>query len=49
VVDQIEGRMRNRVDGIVRGMSMQLDFQHLTRLYFRIRTAGLPSEPRPYG
>ena len=49
VVDQFERRVRNRVDRIVGGVGVQLDFQHPLRLYFRIRTAGLPRmcEARP--
>ena len=47
VVDQLERRMRNRVDRVVRGVGMKLDFQHLDRLYFRRRM--LPKMGNEFG
>lgn len=46
-VNQLDGRVGNPVDGVVRGMSMQLDLQHRVGLeYYRIRAvACVPAWP----
>jgi len=46
-VNQLDGRVGNPVDGVVRGMSMQLDLQHRVGLeYYRIQAvACLPAWP----
>ena len=41
-VNQLDGRVGNPVDGVVRGMSMQLDLQHRVGLeYYRIRAVAV--------
>src|SRR5262249_15382669 len=42
VVDQLMCRVRDRVDRVFRGVRVQLNLQHLSRLYFRFCTRHAP-------